>query len=465
MSDPFFLATHQFRLRDLIRITGHNITTSLDDGPEQRYFYTIHNKDETIPLFTSVESTGRAPLTLSPPSAATDTPPCRPLSVDWPKIRKEFDQNSPLQSIVVRLWMKTHEGRDTLLRTYGIHFSGLVPYAKNLQLSSNALVLHTHSGYSFTAPDSIQRPRVAEGDGVVVTAEESPLSDLHSRYRSLAIPRGSEKAVCRLDQLLKLQQSQLRLKYKRELLQSLTWEIQSKSAICMDPSSTVSSGQYYHRREHSHNNHHHHHAVGSMGKTLTRLLNMEPERVDPKTLQEAFQLRKTIEAVRVRCRLLAVEQSRARRYVEALERQQRTNCDKNVEADSRIMANYHAMNKEKEQYLHFKLQLTKNMETLATVRRDWGERKLILLREICDIYDVRDHEGPFYTINGICLPDAEGYEVTHVPATSISVALGYVAHMVLVTSSVLAVPLRNPIIFRGSESQIMGQVQIMNTNV
>lgn len=459
MSDPFLLATRQFRLRDIIRITGHNIVPATDATcPDQRYFYTIHKHAESVPLFTSAESSGRPSLQRTPPSV---TPSSAPLSVDWPKLRKDFDQNSPLQSIVVRLWRKQAD-TDTLLCTYGIHFSGLVPFSKNLQLKSNTLVFHTLSGYACTSRDSIQWPELAE-------REESDTENLYRRFRSLAIAQGSEKSGCSLDQLLKLQQGQLRLKYKRELLRSLTWEIQSKSAICMDEDdhkNVASSGQYYQRREHSHNNHHHHHhAVGSMGKTLTRLLNMEPERVDPKTLQEAFQLRKTIEAVRVRCRLLAVEQDRARRFVEALERQRRTNCDKNVETDSLIMANYHAMNKEKEQYLHFKLQLTKNMETLGTVRSDSVLRKQILLREISDIYDVRHHEGAIYTINGICLPDAEGYEVTHVPATSISVALGYVAHMVLVTSNVLAVPLRNPIIFRGSESQIMGQVQIMNTNV
>lgn len=202
-----------------------------------------------------------------------------------------------------------------------------------------------------------------------------------------------------------------------------------------------------------------------MGKTLTRLLNMEPERVDPKTLLDAFKLRKQIEAVRVRCRLLTVERDRAKSYVTSLEKKKRENCDRNVETDSTLLANYHAMSKEKEQYLHLKLTLTKDLETLQGNRGDLRVRQQTLLREICEIYDVKEHEGSQYTINGISLPDAEAYENTHVPATSISVALGYVAHLVLVISNVLAVPLRNPIVFKGSQSQIMGQLQIMNVNV
>lgn len=438
------------------------------------------------------------------------------MTVDWPALKKDFEQDSPRQSVVVRVWQTAaaaetkaitdnNNNNNKLLICYGIHLNGLVPYNDDELLlpllRPNALVFHTRSGYSFVAPDSIDLmniPVVANYDDTATEAAAmtSAIDDddsnhkwspaahaLFHKYNSIEIATACAQSGCTLDQLLKLQQGQLRLKYKRELLRSLIMEIQSKSAICMDEannvnlnpgessstSSAVSPAAYYNRHSHhhhqSHHHNHHHSSVGSMGKTLTRLLNMEPERVDPQTRLNAFKLRKQIEAVRVRCRLLATERDRARRHVTTLEAQRVANCDRNVETDSSIMASYHAMSKEKEQYLHLKLTLTKDLDTLTTNRSDWRLRKQTLLREICEIYDVREHEGGLYTINGISLPDAEAYENTHVPAMSISVALGYVAHLVLVVSNVLAVPLRNPIIFKGSQSQINGQLQIMNTNV
>lgn len=481
------LASSQFRLRDLLRITGFNLDSDSDTTPaDTQYYYTVHKNADPNPLFTS--SKAFRVQDRFPPLNTHQSTTTRPTTTTtlWPEIRKDFEQDSPRHSIAIRVWQSSvprtgetkEENKNILLVCYGIHFNGLVPYSDHLRsrLKDNALVFHTRSGYSFVAPSSLDwdcgrlSPAASDSNAEVAQVALDELSSssdhteaLFHKYKCLAVATATLHPCCTLDQLLRLQQGQLRLKYKRELLRSLVMEIQSKSAICcavLDPVAPP-----YYNRHHHHHSHSQHAAVGSMGKTLTRLLNMEPERVDPKTLREAFELRKQIEGVGVRVRLLALERDRAKRHVEALERKRAVHCDRNVETDSSIMANYHAMSKEKEQYLHLKLALTSDLETLASNRGDWRTRKQALLHDLSDIYDVREHAGGHYTINGISLPDAEEYENTHVPATSISVALGYVAHLALVIANVLAVPLRNSIIFKGSQSQIMGQLQILNTNV
>ena len=463
------LTTYQFRLRDIQKVKAIVKTSTGEDGDddygdgETQYHYTLHRYAELQPLFTSPKCRGEIERFTPLPE---ETKTC-----EFPELKKDFEQDSPRTSVVIRLWRtSSRTEEDRLVSCYGIHFSGLYPYSRRLRphLKANSIVLVTRCGHSFVPPSCIDWSSCSS-TAIPETLASDATPQPNQKFTSIAADPSKIHACCTLEQLLKLQQSQLRLKYKRELLRSLVMEIQSKSAICMDEAALQSAApsQHYYAARHNHQSHHHNnHAVGSMGKTLTRLLNMDPEPVDPKTQRQAFKLRKQIEAVRVRCRMLAVERDRARQQVKNLERQRAENCDRNVETDSLIMANYHGMSKEKEQYLHLKLTLTKNLETLLAMRAEWRARQQQLLTEMCEeVYEVRDHAGGQYTINGISLPDAEAYDQTHVPALSISVALGYVAHMVIVTASVLGVPLRNPVLFKGSQSMIMSQLLILNNNL
>lgn len=483
------LISQQFRLRDLVRITGHGfVCPTSPPNHSVQFYYTLHKAADPDALFSSQKCNG-----LVYPPLFNGQTTITGLGVFWPDIKKDFEPDSPRQSVVIRVWQcdKTKDecSENKIIACYGIHFSGLVPYSDRLlyKLRPNSLVLHTRSGYSYISPDCFTNYLDTESNDSLLsgvnnsdpspsslscssTSNDCTGSFLHPKYKTLTVLSTTVQQCCSLDQLLKLQQSQLRLKYKRELLRSLIMEIKSKSAFCMDdeflrlnPASFVVHHHNYQRQ--NHHSGQHSHSAGTMGKTLTRLLNMEPERVDPQTLLDAFKLRMKIEAVKVRCRMLATERDRARQHVRRLEGQRAINCDRIVETDSAIMAKYHGMSKEKEQYLHLKLTLTKDLETLTISKVNNRARQQYLLRTVEDIYDVREHEGGIFTINGISLPDAEAYDNCHVPVTSINVALGYVAHAVLVASSVLAVPLKNYILFKGSGSQIIGPVQNINTNM
>lgn len=66
-----------------------------------------------------------------------------------------------------------------------------------------------------------------------------------------------------------------------------------------------------------------------------------------------------------------------------------------------------------------------------------------------------------YAINEIHLPDAESYMDTTSTPTELSIALGYVAHTVLICSRIINIPLRNPIKLDGSKSKILDNIKLL----
>lgn len=430
-------------------------------------YFTLHLTFDGDPLYVS----NRVRPSTSPIS-----------TLEWMEITAS---NQPSRCVIIRLWEHADHPppdsspADKVVLVYGVYFSGLVPITEELALNlrPNSLIFHTSAGFRFVAPDSLsdnaivasEMPAMALTESFTSNAEiqveieasfpdNGALSVASVRYMAIDHSPAEVKAGCSVEQLLQLQKRQLRLKYKREILSDLIAEISAKSALCLDPKLASAATGHYRRHNSSAPPQH-----TSMGRTLTKLLNMDRERPDPKVVLQALELRKSIERARFRCGLLREERDRARNYVDQLSGRLTRKCDKNVETDSEILANYHALAKEKEQYLHLKLTLTEQSQSLATVHQHLRVRRQSLLRSLNDIFEIREHEGGFYTINSISLPDAESF-VHHIQPMSVSVALGYVAHIVLISATVLGLPLRNAIRFQGSQSKIVDDVKVLSNN-
>ncbi|XP_072900389.1 UV radiation resistance-associated gene protein isoform X1 [Hemitrygon akajei] len=83
-------------------------------------------------------------------------------------------------------------------------------------------------------------------------------------------------------------------------------------------------------------------------------------------------------------------------------------------------------------------------------------RRRQLLSELSYIYPVEVNDQKDYFMCGVKLPNSEDFQAKD--EGSIAVALGYTAHLVLMISYFLQVPLRYPIIQRGSRSSVKDNI-------
>ncbi|XP_023065136.1 UV radiation resistance-associated gene protein isoform X2 [Piliocolobus tephrosceles] len=102
---------------------------------------------------------------------------------------------------------------------------------------------------------------------------------------------------------------------------------------------------------------------------------------------------------------------------------------------------------------HLKLQLQK--ESLNELRKECTAKRQ-LLSELSYIYPIDLNEHKDYFVCGVKLPNSEDFQAKD--DGSIAVALGYTAHLVSMISFFLQVPLRYPIIHKGSRSTIKDNI-------
>lgn len=76
--------------------------------------------------------------------------------------------------------------------------------------------------------------------------------------------------------------------------------------------------------------------------------------------------------------------------------------------------------------------------------------------QLLQIYPIRQINAVKYHINGVYLPDSD--ILADCSDTGLSVALGYVSHVLLMCASFLQVPLRYPIVHLGSRSYIIDHI-------
>lgn len=242
-----------------------------------------------------------------------------------------------------------------------------------------------------------------------------------------------------LEKLLELQRLQRRMKSVELESTNLVERISLRSADCFNYSSIPLDKKIFLRSSESQK-------ATSMGKALNRLL-FEDKVIEPKVFLKSFELRKQLEAARSRRNVLQIEFKKVqermkhlRDYLEKLRRMKVDQIDFVQNENEQLEESQYLMTEERDK-------LKEREQVLAHVQRSLIQRQSQLCMELREIYPIarRDQETEFYSINGIILPNADVLKdnrQSQISPITLSVALGYVAHVIQITSIVLDIPLR-----------------------
>lgn len=406
-------------------------------------------------------------------------------SVEWPEIMSELLIRSAARSVCIRVWQhcdsslnknsitkkdNSSANSDKILFMWGVYFSGLVliPKRSNIRLRKNTLVFCMNGG-SFTSADyiltddscdsiskSIPNCDYPSSLSSISNSSQSVVSsgsigssngseqDSHRciteimeesryfkvRYVELSFPNCEIRPSYNVEKLLELQQRQRDLKRRKNESEILIDRICRKSAYCLNLELIANKPFFYEPPKRT-----------TMGRTLDRLLSEQQAPPKPEVLLKAQELRRKIEYAKFRCRFLQVERERKRLQIRELEMKRDKLKDENIETDSFFLNGYHKMRKERDKLVQDEKGTRSQEETLKNLVLALQETRRNILRELNDIYRINREEDGKFTINGIYLPVAERYTSAD-SSNDISVALGYVAHAVIICSRILNVPLR-----------------------
>lgn len=244
----------------------------------------------------------------------------------------------------------------------------------------------------------------------------------------------------KVTKLLALQEKQR--KYRREKLNAkeLMDKICMKSASCLNLQLIANKGMLYRPR-----------ANPSLGRTLNRLLQTQTEQLKPEDLLRAQELRRKIETAKFRCRLLTMERDKYKVIVRKLNDKCAKLSDDNIEQESYMMNDVRELSRSRDMAIEQKTMYANKLQIYENVRKMMIDRQYQLLNQLKTVYSIELLDGiGLFAINGHCLPNTDMLGMylgamtsnTSQAAASLSIAMGYVAHLVQLCSSILNIPLR-----------------------
>uniref|UniRef100_A0A3Q1EJZ0 UV radiation resistance associated gene n=1 Tax=Acanthochromis polyacanthus TaxID=80966 RepID=A0A3Q1EJZ0_9TELE len=183
--------------------------------------------------------------------------------------------------------------------------------------------------------------------------------------------------------------------------------------------------------------------VQKIGKEIEEKLRTTATCTERKKERECMQLR------------IAVLRSELQRQRKALGREidlrqkERAQLQKKEEVFS---AQHKSLKEEKESLTKLQKECTAKREEFLKSNAQLTFRCRQLLSELSYIYPIDVANQSDYVICGVKLPNSEDFQAKD--DGSVAVALGYTAHLVLMISCFLQIPLRYPVIHKGSRSSI-----------
>lgn len=399
------LVTQQQRLRSLLQVTAYNIQvqdSTLEKKKRKKlsYYYTLHLSAMSSPFYTSEHLESENPK--------------------WSELEINREYGSA-NGVVIRLWAHIpDEDDDDVITVWGVYFSGLVYIGPRLtctdatSLSVNAIILHMHGGY-FTAPHCFINPH--------------PVTP---RTLSIQLPTVQVKPSYTVKLLLRLQSLQHAIKKETEATSALREQISLGMFTYPNESSSSSRGS----------------------ATLRKLLSKQaPPKAHP---HEILAVKKEIEMVKFKVKLLGEQRDILQLAVQKKLTEKNNILEKNQDRESELMENLFCLRRESEKKRELKVQLNECKSQLLQTTALVDLRRRELISELAYIYPIAQLPDGKYTIRDVHLPNSEDFEGKD--ELMISVALGFVAHLVQMISYFLNVPTRYPICHFGSRSKIIDHI-------
>jgi len=168
------------------------------------------------------------------------------------------------------------------------------------------------------------------------------------------------------------------------------------------------------------------------------------------------QIKTQVECMKVRIKLLRNEEQKQIERIQRMAEDKKELDNEICEKGIYMLNKLEDLKREKNILNHERRKkLAESKERLLKTRAEINIRRKEILTELYQIYPIvpfPDKKGG-HSICGIYLPNAE--RILEQNEVMVSVSLGFVAHMVLMISRFLDVPLRYQVIFNGSRSSII----------
>jgi len=399
----FPLASQQMRLRSLSQMfLYHPSCQGAEEDKESAFYYlTFHETAMSSPFYTSVTA------------KMIDN------RVTWPDLDQKVEEWGSAKAIIIRLWFRSDAVQSSCMAVWGVCFSGLTCVGDKIHrsltsnLTANSLLFKLHQHY-FVYNDCLnlkmEQNRFFEVpfmtlDSCKVSYERLTLSKLVATLRALKHSEISNNRV------------------KKEI-----------SAKGLEPNNVSVAPQTTSLRQ--------------------QIFTVQPKH--PCTKMEEINLSIKIEDIKFRIELLKEERNRLKAVV----------ANKNIVRDKGIievdmcnnvlMENYHSLSKEKEKleawlksFQEYRIGNLKTSDSLKLRRNQ-------LISQLSEIFPIKDSSSQLPTICHVALPSSENMRERD--DTDLAVGLGWAAHLTVMISSLLGVPLRYPTSSGGSRSMIEDQI-------
>ncbi|XP_025830467.1 UV radiation resistance-associated gene protein [Agrilus planipennis] len=424
------LFTQQLRLRHLQQIVFYNVEPS----NKSKLYFTLHLSAMCSPFYTSdIVEQG--------------------YHQRWINLDFKTTEFSSVSMFVIRIWQKQDGELDVMVLSWGINLSGLVYLGNKIldiqpeSFKENTVIFQIREGF-FTSHETLrsdlQKPLPFIDNINLVSNEHSTNVYRHIRER---YKKNEVKNSYDLKKLLKMHSLQISLRNKLADVQLISEKISVNCGMCgLDPGTEFQEPDKAKTPDTA--------PLLTMN-TLNKMLGKK-EKPTKAQVERIVSIKKDIEVKKFRTKLLLQERDKKSAKVRHL-RQKYTNLlDENEEKSSITMDNYRQLSKDSDKLKEWKLEELHIKENLQHTLLQLHHRQKQLMIQLLDIYPISSTPDNKFFIQNVYLPNSDVFYDSS--ESSLPVALGYVAHVLLMCSSFLQVPLRYPIMYFGSRSHIIDHI-------